>query len=642
MTRLLIAGSACSGKTALFAALADEEPSIVKAGRVAESTSIFGNETLQLMDSSSDPGDASVFTAKLLVADVVICVFDLSQIEDKGTGEEVLEAMKNFQMNKPVLLVGNKLDAAFADGGGSWSLQDRVRDKLTGLLRKYDSVQGIFFTSALNCSSLKRNSMCTPPQTILKHAQLHAKAPVQEFYKGGKLTLPCLRALAGIHCSLDKEHEGFLPNDVLLGVQDAMFVDRDRKSDVFKEMGLSFPVDGADLGAFVGIFTTLLEKYHFAPVLSLLSHHQWEYQDGELRLRPGSIAAANFCSGNELSFETEASLDRVYRSWASYTRAGAALTRQDVADLTGQTSWCDSYPNITQQYFLESGEPATVVLALTAAGGSDETVSLSAWIEYNRLLAAAVPAQVVSSLLRSTGCRTPLFATSPSRPSSPCSMGLVNCTTDERLLDKIVPRTGGDGDGGADSAVYKYVRRAGEGGDAEEKGEHIATTLLVMLASSGGNGPRLTPSSCGAALMLVDGRYDSTKESSVCGALSCVPDSIPRVVLLAASAQQYQEQWRQGLERARLPPPLFCPPLSTFSEKGNSAFDQLLQQANEAVKHHKHGGISHSQSRRLFFHGISSRIGAFWRALLFPFSTIASMLFRPLITFLPAEQSYLG
>jgi hypothetical protein len=193
-------------------------------------------------------------------------------------------------------------------------------------------------------------------------------------------------------------------------------------------------------------------------------------------------------------------------------------------------------------------------------------------------------------------------------------------------------------------SVFKYVHQKGGSYDAEEKGEHMATTLLTMLSGHDEEEHHQLEPSCKVAMLLCEGAFNPSIEGVICGASPLIPDIIPRVVLLSTSdsrhsvREQEQEEWRRGLERLRLPPPIVLPS-GSMTDRGNIAFDKLLQDAYEAVARHPHGGISHSQGRRLFLRAITSRIGTFWRALLHPFSMLARTLFHPLITMLPSEHT---
>ena len=142
------------------------------------------------------------------------------------------------------------------------------------------------------------------------------------------MTVQCLRAVAAIHCSLDKDFDGFISGRELLEVQDALFFDR--KCDVFKEIGLTFAPRGVDLQAFVAIFTTLLQKYYFPPVYPsyLISNGTTDHLE-ELRMRPSHFnTVVNAHSKLELSPETLVKLERSYRSWSSLMNADTSTDQE--------------------------------------------------------------------------------------------------------------------------------------------------------------------------------------------------------------------------------------------------------------------------------------------------------------------------
>ena len=97
-----------------------------------------------------------------------------------------MKAILQVKFSKPVILVGNKLDLMLTTGHSESGFLDKggLRHKLTDLLAKYDFLQGVFFTSTSRFSSLDGNPICTPPQTILKYAMLHARVPVSSFTTG--------------------------------------------------------------------------------------------------------------------------------------------------------------------------------------------------------------------------------------------------------------------------------------------------------------------------------------------------------------------------------------------------------------------------------------------------------------------------
>ena len=142
--------------------------------------------------------------------------------------------------------------------------------------------------------------------------------------------------------------------------------------------------------------------------------------------------------------------------------------------------------------------------------------------------------------------------------------------------------------------------------DAEEKGEHVATTLLTMLSGHDEEEHHQLEPSCKVAMLLCEGAFNPSIDGVICGASPLIPDIIPRVVLLSTSGsrhsvrEQEQEEWRRGLERLRLPPPIVLPS-GSMTDRGNIAFDKLLQNAHEAVARHPHGGISTVRAEGSFF-----------------------------------------
>ena len=110
--KLLICGPQGAGKTCLHRSLVERNPNPTNIdAKVAPNCSVDGGHTL-VMDSSCElPGDINVFTAKVLVADVILVTWDVREpFEAVSSHLMKLRDLQVHAIKKPVILVGSKLE----------------------------------------------------------------------------------------------------------------------------------------------------------------------------------------------------------------------------------------------------------------------------------------------------------------------------------------------------------------------------------------------------------------------------------------------------------------------------------------------------------------------------------------------------
>ena len=235
MIRILILGDSGVGKSSLISSYVSrhfpEEVPSVMTDAIIPSDTTANNVNVTIMDSSARAGDREVLKQKLRAADSVIALYDASRHEtleslsqewlplikdvcssSNNTTHNDLEEGSNSNINKPVVIVGTKIDL-LGD-----SEENRVHEEseiLRSILRKFPFVLACCRASAklLNVDS------------VFYHGELVVTFPLGPLFDVSlsEFTPQCKRALLRIFRVYDCDRDGLLSDHELCTLQQSCF-----------------------------------------------------------------------------------------------------------------------------------------------------------------------------------------------------------------------------------------------------------------------------------------------------------------------------------------------------------------------------------------------------------------------------------
>ncbi len=445
--KITVVGTHESGKSSLLLRYLSPRGRIAEVKPGALSTALLQRYGAYLLDTSNSQMDRGVLHTKVLVADCIIAVFDVSRPETFRSEmaallQEISLLISSKHKPTPVIMVGNKVDMLSLVG--DTSVSPSVVQEIQTSLQNFPFLCGCMLTTAMHPAGLDG---CTPISTIFQLAMFYARLPPQLLYDRalGIPTAATKEAALHVYWRLDSNRQHELDHHALDLIEKICFAQQGNDSFVRKQLQLLSGPGGMrgrlTVKDFLHFVESLLASYAYAPVWALFSHFGYDCgPDGKFFKTdlPHNLSLIGAIEHAAYVFQSFMALHSDLIARKEGERDSRSMPLELVIELvshcdpTIQQAYCQAWRSLLQAH--DTVSPLATCLHVDAIGADDEDsneegegecggcrwscairlsdehrlehgCSLEAWLDFWRLLSATIGVKDTVQMLHRVGFR---------------------------------------------------------------------------------------------------------------------------------------------------------------------------------------------------------------------------------------------